>query len=149
MSKSDAEEVISLRKSLSRMIGRLPAKDVYTVKRYIEFLISQGGIDHENEPDFQPVLLSKVANDRGTIDLKSPLEVKPEYDEESQEITFTIPELNIIASGSTREEAIQQLQDDIIWLWQEYGEALEENLSLDALDLKSFLRNIVKEARLY
>ncbi len=75
--------------------------------------------------------------------MKAPLEIKPEYDEEAQEITFCFPELNVIATAPTREEAIQQLQDDIIWLWQEYGESPPESLSLDALDLKSFLQGIV------
>jgi|GEM_PF-2003748 predicted RNase H-like HicB family nuclease len=155
MEQREAREIINLRKSLSQMIGRLALRDVYAAKRYIEFLLAQGEPDPDkginvseiNEPDLRPVQLSTLVKEKISLILKLPLEIEPEYDEEAQEITFCLPELNIIAAGPTREEAIQQLQDDVIWLWQEYGEAPSEGLSLDALDLKSYLQDMVEEAR--
>lgn len=92
-----------------------------------------------NELDLSPFQLSSA----GSLTLKTPIEIYPTF--EGQEIIFEIPELNIIGADATREEAISQLQEDLIWLWHEYGNAPDKCLSGDAKDLKSYLKTLIKE----
>ena len=51
-------------------------------------------------------------------------------------ISLEIPELNIFLEGSL-EEIYLELWKNIHWLWQEYVESSEENMTGDAKDLKN------------
>ena len=59
---------------------------------------------------------------------------------------FELPSLNIIASGATREDAVQELASDLIWLWKEYALAPCDELSQDAKELAERLRGMIEEA---
>ncbi len=99
------------------------------------------------ELDLRPLRLTLVTSDDTVLVLNSPLEIEAIFDEELQEVVFELPEFNIIAADVKREEAIQQLQSDLVWLWKEYVDVPEQTLSEDAKNLRERLRALVKEVR--
>jgi hypothetical protein len=95
------------------------------------------------ELDLSPVRLRTVSAADLTLVLRQPLEIAPFLD--GQEIVAELPELNIIAAGTTREAMLRDLEDDFVWVWQEYGQADDAELSADARRLKETIKNLVKE----
>ena len=59
---------------------------------------------------------------------------------------FQLPALSIVASGTTREAAIEELALDLVWLWKEYALAPCEGLSHDAQEPAERLRGMIEEA---
>lgn len=53
---------------------------------------------------------------------------------------FEVPELYIIAMGTTVAEAASKLCEDLAWVWWEYGAHIDDNLSKDARELGERLR---------
>lgn len=52
--------------------------------------------------------------------------------------------MNIIASGAAaREDAVEELASDLIWLWKEYALAPCDELSQDAKELAERLRGMI------
>ncbi|WP_161484977.1 hypothetical protein [Neomoorella mulderi] len=72
-----------------------------------------------------------------------PVEVVPIF--ENQEVIIEMPQFGIIATGATKEEAIEALQDDLAWLWLEHACAPDDQLSEDARSLKRELKELFKE----
>lgn len=100
------------------------------------------------ELDLRPFVLKRCETDDLVLRLKKPLVVKPAFDGEF--IVMEIPELNIIAVGDTREEAIEELQKDLAWLWMEYiHESDDIELSEDAIELKHRLKTLMEEKEYY
>lgn len=59
---------------------------------------------------------------------------------------FQLPALSIVASGTTREAAIEELALDLVWLWKEYALAPREGLSQDAQEPSERFRGMIEEA---
>lgn len=95
------------------------------------------------ELDLSPARFTKISADKVVLSLKEPIEITPNF--EDQAVIFEYPKLNIIATGTTRDEAVMELQSDIYWLWKEYTEENDDNLTNDAIELKRFLKDIVAE----
>ena len=96
--------------------------------------------------DLRPLVLKSVESPDGTLVFKQARSIEPSYEDE--QVVFEVPDLHIIASGNTRENAVEQLFSDLVWLWKEYVLSPHEELSQDAADLASCLRSMVEEARL-
>lgn len=94
--------------------------------------------------DLSPLLLQSVDTAEGRLVLKQAESIQPTF--EDGRVVFELPILNIIASGATREEAVEELASDFIWLWKEYALAPCEELSQDANELAEYLRGMVEEA---
>lgn len=95
------------------------------------------------ELDLSPARFTKISSGETVLFLKRPIEITPYF--EDQSIVFEYPALNIIASGATREEAVAELQADIIWLWKEYAEEDDGNLTNDAIEFKKYLKELIAE----
>lgn len=95
------------------------------------------------ELDLSPARFTKISADKVVLSLKEPIEITPYF--EDQAVVFEYPKLNIISSGATRDEAVTELQSDIYWLWKEYVEEDDDNLTNDAIELKKYLKDIVVE----
>lgn len=91
--------------------------------------------------DLSPVKFSRINGDEFILELAKPLIVEPVF--EDQEVVLNYDELNIIAAGQDRDEAIKDFEDDFIWLWREYAKADDQSLSHDALALKNSLLQMV------
>ncbi|WP_018086945.1 hypothetical protein [Desulfurispora thermophila] len=96
-----------------------------------------------DEVDLSPISFSRIASDGIELVLKKPIEVIPELNE--QEVIIEFQELNIISSGETVDEAVMELQSDIVWLWKEYAKEEDDALSVDAIKLKYLLLDMVAE----
>lgn len=97
------------------------------------------------ELDLSPADITKVTSSEVTLVLSRPLHLVPVL--QGQELVIELPEFNLIAQGATRDEVIRDLESDLVWLWQEYGTAKEEDLSEDAQRLKDALNAMVREVR--
>ena len=93
------------------------------------------------------VRIDKVETKDGYLVLEQPIELTPQFD--GREILLEIPDLHLYSSGPTREQAIEELASDFIWLWKEYALVDDSQLSKDAIELKRRLKSMVKEARMY
>jgi len=54
-------------------------------------------------------------------------------------------ELAIHVAGASRDSAVQELSEEFAFIWEEYGQADDAHLTLDAHDLKRKVRGIVAE----
>lgn len=65
--------------------------------------------------------------------------------DDGQKVVASLPELGLFAPATTDEAALAELQKDLVWLWREYGEADDAELSGDARALKQALKEMVSE----
>lgn len=98
-----------------------------------------------NEVDLQSLELQEIDDGEVRIVFKAPLVLQPELDEDAREISISCPELNIIASGISREEAVNEFENDFIWLWKEYVLTEMDALSSDARKMVERLRTMAKQ----
>lgn len=96
--------------------------------------------------DLSPVRLSRIATEAGTIELNKAIVIEPVF--EDQEVVLYYDDLNIIATGEDREEAIRDFEDDFVWLWREYVLVEDHILSEDAKNLKRYLQQLVRRANI-
>lgn len=94
--------------------------------------------------DLSPLVLDSVDTAEGTLVLRRAESIQPAL--EDGQVVLQLPALNIVASGTTREAAIEELALDLIWLWKEYALASREGLSQDAQELAERLRSMIEEA---
>ncbi|MEN3004725.1 hypothetical protein [Dehalobacterium formicoaceticum] len=76
--------------------------------------------------------------------LSKRIELKTIFD--NGEYVLENPELNIFLSAATLEEIKEEFESDFIFLWKEYAESDDKDMTLDAIDLKHLLTSLVKEA---
>jgi hypothetical protein len=93
--------------------------------------------------DLSPLVLKSIEAPEGSLILKERQVIEPLF--EDDHVVLEIPDLNIVAGGETRDDAVEKLYSDFIWLWNEYALAPPEGLSQDARDLAEYLRAMVKD----
>ena len=94
--------------------------------------------------DLRPLMLKAVKSADETLVFKQATSIEPSY--EDDQVVFEVPNLHVVACGDTRENAVEELFSDLIWLWKEYALAPREELSRDAAELAERLRSMVEEA---
>ena len=97
------------------------------------------------ELDLSPIKITTLSNPELTLILNEPIQGTPIF--VNQEIVLELSDFNIIVAGVTRDEVIRNLEEDMVWLHQEYGLAPDDNLSGDAQQLKRRILELVKEVR--
>lgn len=102
-------------------------------------------VNEIEELDLSPVRFTQIYHDGVKLLLKDPIEITPLF--ENQEVMFELSELNIVSSGVTRDEAVMELQSDIVWLWKEYVQEDDASFSSDAIDLKKLLNDMITEVQ--
>jgi len=60
-------------------------------------------------------------------------------------VVFEYEPLGIIACGETREQAEQAFGVEVTWLWEEYGQTPDDELSPDTRELKTHLLALLAE----
>jgi|LSQX01.2.fsa_nt_gb hypothetical protein len=93
--------------------------------------------------DLSPLVLKTIETPKETLILGERQVIEPSF--EDDHVVFKLPDLNIVATGETRDDAIEKLCSDFAWLWKEYVLAPPEGLSQDAKDLAEHLRAMVKD----
>ena len=117
----------------------------YNIARCINFCDKIINITEINEVDLQSLELHEIDDGEVRIVFKAPLVMQPELDEDAREISIACPELNIIASGISREEAVNEFENDFIWLWKEYVLTEMDALSSDARKMVEKLRTMAEQ----
>ncbi len=70
--------------------------------------------------------------------------LNPSLDEESQQLyVVEAPDLTLLAYAQTREQLLQEIGEQIAFMWDAYVNASEDVLASDALSLRKRLREIV------
>lgn len=73
------------------------------------------------------------------------LRFRPFYDPDIHMMVITSPELKIFVSGKTWEELRRGIEEEIVFLWEEYALEKEENMTKGAIDLKKKLLETFEE----
>lgn len=90
-----------------------------------------------------PLRVLTIDLPRGAVALREPLSVAPDFSDGL--VTFEHASLDIVAYARTRAEAEQAFGDELAWLWEEYAEADDADLSPEARLLKQRLRGLVED----
>jgi hypothetical protein len=99
---------------------------------------------------FEPVNLTPAAFDKLEADgqvflFDPPMMVVPELDPDTEQwFVASIPELNIEASGKTRDALFEDIADQVRFVWKTYAMANDDALAEDALALK---RRVLERVR--
>jgi hypothetical protein len=65
--------------------------------------------------------------------------------DDGRKVVASLPEFGLFAPAATAEAALAELQKDLVWLWREYGEADDAELSGDARKLKQAMKKVIRE----
>ncbi len=131
----DSEDlIIESRDGYIQLNGMVEADEKGDPQRILE-------VNYIQELDLSPVKLLVVRGEDMAIELKEPLLIEPAF--ENQEVVLYYSNFNIIAAGQDRDEAVQEFEQDFIWLWKEYALAEDELLSEDAITMKLELKDMV------
>ena len=118
-----------------------------------EFTLDQEGNPTKlsNVTQLQPVDLSPIHlkavqwNDR-MFRFRDSLVLHPKLDEESSQLyVVEDPALTLIAYAQTREQLLQEISEQVAFMWDAYVSADDEALAEDALTLKRRLSEFGKE----
>jgi len=115
-------------------------------------------LDHDGNPlklinvtrlqpiDLSPITLRSVHWGDRVFRFSEPLVLQPELDEESQQLyVVEEPSLTLYAYAQTREQLLQEISEQIAFMWDEYVQAEDETLATDALELKQHLSGVCEE----
>jgi hypothetical protein len=99
--------------------------------------------------DLSPVEFREVEFDDQVLHFEPAIILTPRLDDDEQQyFVADIPEFGLTLGGRTRDELLQDWEDQIQFVWREYVLAQEDTLAADALALRTRLLTQVKsEAR--
>ncbi|MZP31302.1 hypothetical protein GTO91_16465 [Heliobacterium undosum] len=96
--------------------------------------------------DLSDVVLTTVPSSRRVLKFKQPIVITPYLDSDSQQLlVLEEPSLGIHVFGYTRDQVIQELYEQVQFLWDEYAKAPESNLAPDAQQLRQWLLFMIEE----
>lgn len=95
----------------------------------------------DTSADLAPLVLSKIDIPGGQLMFREEQIIIPQR--KNGNIFFIIPDLHLKSYGTTRDEAIADLLDDLVWMWREYAHAMNDSLSYDAMELATSLNNML------
>ncbi len=99
--------------------------------------------------DLSPVEFRELELADKMLRFEPPIVLTPRLDDnEQQHFVADVPDFGLTLSGHTRDELLQDWEDQIHFVWTEYALAPEDTLAADALDLRSrLLSQVTSEAR--
>ena len=96
--------------------------------------------------DLSPITLKVVHSHGRDFRFRQPLTLKPSLDEESQQLyVVEAADLTLLAYAQTREQLLQEIAEQIAFMWDAYVNAVEDDLAADALRLRQRLREDIWE----
>lgn len=72
-----------------------------------------------------------------------PQHIQPEIEDDV--VVLSLPALNLVSYGLTEEEAFDSLDEDIFFVWDEYGKEQPTEMTTDARELQEQARSILEE----
>jgi len=96
--------------------------------------------------DLSTIVIQEIPLPEKKLVFKNPLRLVPTMDEESQQL-FIAENLDVglYAFGDTREELIDEINDQIAMMWDEYVKVDVSDLASDAIELREKLREKIQE----
>ena len=91
----------------------------------------------------QPIVLTDVPMKERILRFREPLMLQPVI--ENGWFVTRYPALDIVAGGSTRDELLQDLSDEICIAWELFADVDDERLTPQAQTLKQTLRSLLQE----
>jgi len=96
--------------------------------------------------DLSPILLKEVSWDNSNLRLKNPIQLTPYMDEESHQLyVVEEPRIGLYVFAYTRENLMDEINEQITMMWEEYAKADSEDLTEDANQLKITLLESIEE----
>lgn len=127
------------RRQLVQITGKVVLDDNEQPKKITDVVSIQ-------EVDLTPIELDDIKyNDRIKLHFKNRVVLTPVLDDTEQLYVINYSELGLDAFAYTRQEITDDIKDDIIYLWEEYAKAEDNELSNDAKELKNKLLDSIEE----
>jgi predicted RNase H-like HicB family nuclease len=95
--------------------------------------------------DLSPISLKRVSWQGREFRFRQPLILQPNLDESSQYYVVESPDLTLLAYAPTREQLLQEIAEQIAFMWDAYVNESEDQLAPDALRLRQRLSEDVLE----
>lgn len=97
------------------------------------------------EIDLSPIELDCVCCESKSLRFKNRLVLTPVLDDSKQLYTVSYPEFDLEAFAYTRQELIDSIQSEIVFIWNGYAKEADEVLTKDAQELKQKLLSSIEE----
>lgn len=123
------ESLLENRKELVQVTGEVELDSEDNVKRIT-------GVVDFNFVDLAPITIKEFEYDDGILALNEKRELIPVMDETGQFYTIEDPMIGIDVFAYTRNELRDAIQDNLIFLWETYSNAKDEELTEKAKELK-------------
>jgi hypothetical protein len=99
--------------------------------------------------DLSPMTFERVEWHGRQLAMTPPLEIQPTLDEDSGQLyVLTDEELDIHVFAPTREQAVDELAEQLLFLWDAYARETPERLTAKARQLGQNLRRRIREITL-
>jgi len=95
--------------------------------------------------DLSLICLDSVTWEGHELRFKQPLTFRPFLDESQQLYVVEDVGLTFLAYAQTREQLVEEIGEQIVFMWNTYVVALEDDLATDALKLRQRLLEIVEQ----
>jgi len=96
------------------------------------------------ETDLSTIELNSIDWNGKKLYFKNDLTLTPKLDDTKQLYTIDYPKLGLTTFAHTRQELIEDIKSDIIYLWEEYALASNDELTEDARLLKNELLELIE-----
>ena len=93
--------------------------------------------------DESPIEITSFERNNKRYSFKEPIQFKPCLDDSKQLYLLEYPELGIDIAVYTRAELKTEIEEQIVFLWEEYAEEDDEKLTSSALELKRSIKSIL------
>ncbi|MEY2978118.1 MAG: hypothetical protein ACO31I_13385 [Prochlorotrichaceae cyanobacterium] len=97
--------------------------------------------------DSSPIQLQEFVWLGRSFKLNHPLSLEPETDESSQLLTVTNQTIGLLAFAENRTELIEEIKEQLAFMWDAYVISREEDLAPDALRLRKKLKAFMSEVK--
>lgn len=126
------ESLLENRKELVQVTGEVELDSEDNIKRIT-------GVVDFNFVDLSPITIKEFEYEDGILVLNEQKELVPTMDETGQFYTVEDPIIGLDVFAYTRNELREAIQDNLIFLWQTYTSAKDEELTEKAKELKNNL----------
>jgi hypothetical protein len=114
------------------------------VGREIEIIIIPL-VEENGKIDLTPIEFDYIDYEGKRLRFKKRLVLTPKLDDSGQLYTVSYPEFELETFAYTRQEIMDSIKSDIVFLWNGYAKVADEKLTKDALKLKQRLLSGIEE----
>jgi hypothetical protein len=102
-------------------------------------------VSNIQEVDMTPIVLDRIPIDSGSLVLRNPLVLTLTESDPTHLLRLEHPPLDIDVFARTRDELLEELNEQVVMLWIEYAKEDDRNLTASSRDLKQKLLVAIEE----